>query len=134
MSRTSTYIVIIFIGFGGAIGSIARYGVAQLFPNNSLPFGTILVNILGCFLLAFLSNHTLIKKKLPKYMILAIHTGVIGSFTTFSTFTVESLVLLTDHLLIGVAYMFGSIIFGLIACFIGYLLASRMDSSKETVE
>ncbi len=130
----STYVLIIFIGSGGAIGSLLRYGMAQLFSTDAFPYGTLIANILGCFVLAFLTNYAFIKKNVPNDIKLAINTGIIGSFTTFSTFTVETFTLLTDHLLVGIMYSTLSIVVGLLACFIGYLLANKKSPNKEVIE
>ncbi|MFB1051202.1 fluoride efflux transporter CrcB [Paraliobacillus sp. JSM ZJ581] len=134
MSRTSTYVLVIFIGLGGALGSVLRYTMAHLFSTNIFPYGTLIVNILGCFILAFLSNHAFITKKLPKQVTIAINTGIIGSFTTFSTFTVETLTLITNNLFLGTTYVFASIIVGLLACVVGYLLAKKIPTDKESIQ
>lgn len=134
MSRASTYSLIVFIGLGGAIGATMRYGVALLFAEQSFPYETMIVNILGCFVLGFLSNHGSIKKKLPQPVLLAINTGIIGSFTTFSTFTVETIHLITDQIVAGFIYLFGSIVFGVLGSFAGYFLAKILCKEEEVIQ
>jgi CrcB protein len=69
------------IGLLGALGALLRYYLGLLFAAFSFPWGTLLANYLGCFALGWLS-----RTKVPKW----VGTGLIGSFTTFSTFSVET--------------------------------------------
>ena len=68
---------------GGALGTLARYLVAQASPY---PLGTVIVNVIGCFLLALISGN----KAVPPGAQLALGTGFLGAFTTYTTFMLES--------------------------------------------
>ena len=90
---------IIFVGLGGFAGSIARYLLSRL--NNhldwmSIPFGTLLVNVAGSFLIGILVG---ISEKSPLLTVelrMLLMVGLCGGFTTFSTFSNETLSLITD--------------------------------------
>lgn len=114
------------IGVGGMVGATGRFAVSLFFePSTGFPFATLAVNLIGCFLLSFLLNQTAIKKKLPPMIFLALGTGIIGSFTTFSTFAVETIELWHTHGLIALSYILLSVCGGLACCYGGYKLAIR---------
>ena len=78
----------------GALGALARYGVslaALRWLPPGFPWGTLLVNLAGCFLLGALAELTLDKFSLPIETRVVVGTGFLGAFTTFSTFGVETL-------------------------------------------
>ncbi|MFC6964270.1 fluoride efflux transporter CrcB [Halocatena marina] len=78
------------VGIGGTIGALLRYGVVELVDIESFPLGTFTVNIVGSFVLAVL---TFIGAN--EQMILLLGTGACGSFTTFSTFSFDTVHLWT---------------------------------------
>ncbi len=84
---------ILLVAIGGAVGSIARYLMAsriQTATGWSWPLGTVLVNILGCFLIGILYV-LLVARPDPKHELRALLiTGVMGGFTTFSSFSLET--------------------------------------------
>jgi len=87
------------LGVGGVLGVYGRYGLTQLLQNvlgDGFPIGTLIVNVLGSFLLAFLFVFTLDRLTLSPALRTGILTGGLGAFTTFSTFVVEALVLVED--------------------------------------
>src|SRR5690625_3296386 len=88
------------IGIGGMIGAIGRYSLSIVYENHSygFPYSTLIVNLIGCFLLTFLLNQQKIKQILSPKLLMALSVGVIGSFTTFSTVTVEVINLWQNHL------------------------------------
>lgn len=114
------------IGIGGMVGAIARYSMSILFINNNgFPYATLFTNLIGCFLLSYLAHHHMIRNKLPTEVYKAITVGVIGAFTTFSTFAVETIELLNSHVFVAIAYVAASIGLGLLCCYGGYRLATR---------
>ena len=82
----------ILVGIGGAIGSIFRFELSKLQPVRGLPLGTALVNILGSFAFSLV-----VFAALPNDLYLLIGIGVLGGFTTFSTFCFETFRMLEDH-------------------------------------
>ena len=89
---------LIYIGIGGAIGSILRYtisGIAQKLVNPVFPFGTLMVNLLGSLAIGFLWDafeRTLVPPGVRAFTLI----GLLGAFTTFSTYSLESFTLMRD--------------------------------------
>ena len=88
----------VWIGLGGAVGSIARYQVSRWLnrPGWAMPWGTVAVNLLGSFLIALVVQVALRHEAITPTMRLALTTGVLGGFTTYSTFNEETLRLAHD--------------------------------------
>ncbi|MER2030892.1 MAG: fluoride efflux transporter CrcB [Solibacillus sp.] len=127
----------ILIGIGGAIGAALRYSVSLLLLTNetaAFPFATVAVNLAGCFLLGMLSSGLELKIIAnPEYLV-AFKTGLIGSFTTFSTFSVEVIQLLHHHFYFSaILYIFISAIFGLIFVALGMKIGKSLSERKEPV-
>lgn len=120
------------IGIGGAIGAIGRYGVSFIFTAKDFPFATLCTNLLGCFLLSLLLNHKQIKERLAPALFTSLTTGLIGSFTTFSTFAVETIELWSNNVLLAVLYIFMSIIGGLLFCYLGYQFSIHTRKKAES--
>ena len=82
------------LAVAGALGTLARYGVSRwtyAWLGDGFAFGTLAVNVLGCFLLAFLMQLALTGDLVPRTMRLAFGVGFLGAFTTFSTFGFETM-------------------------------------------
>lgn len=118
------------IGIGGILGANARYLVAAWAAERfgtAFPYGTFIINITGSFALglfmAFLQDRAFIH---PNYR-LFFATGFCGAYTTFSTFTYESLRLWQDgSVLLAFLNMAGSIFVGMLGVFSGFLLGRIM--------
>jgi CrcB protein len=115
---------ILLVGTGGFIGSVARYYVSRLnlqVDFFSIPVGTLLVNILGSFLLGFLTGVAAKTILLNADLRLLLMVGLCGGFTTFSTFSGENLMLMQNGQLLSVLlYTALSIILGFTAIYLGY--------------
>lgn len=119
--------IIIAVGAGGAIGSIGRYAVSVVMEprvgQENRWWATMTVNIAGCLLIGLL--YTLFARKLPSQSLLKLGlvTGLLGGLTTFSTFSLESLILLEEErwMHAGV-YIGGSLLLGLGATLGGVVL------------
>ncbi len=108
------YLVYIFIG--GGLGSIARFGLINLIQRYNpyhLPWGTILTNLLACFLMAFFIIFLAKKTEPIPWMSSFLLIGFCGAFSTFSTFSFESVKLVQDgHVLFALANMLISVALG----------------------
>ena len=90
---------IVYLGLFGGLGCIARYLVSgwtyQLF-GRSLPYGTLVVNLIGTFILGLLMEAALRSSFLSPELRIGLTVGFLGGFTTFSTFSYETLRMLED--------------------------------------
>ena len=114
---------ILLVGLGGGVGSILRY-LLQRVLNVSFPYGTLLVNLLGCLLIGILWG--LFTRHVDEQKRLVFVTGFCGGFTTFSSFTHEGVqMLMENRWLIFLLYIFFSVALGLTATYFGYKLTSQ---------
>ncbi len=121
---------ILLIAVFGIAGTLARYaleGLVQHRSGSSFPFGTLSVNLLGCFLLGligkFALNHAVIS---PDWRI-ALTVGFFGAFTTFSTFSWETVRMLEDgEWMKGLAYVGASVVLGMIVMLVGIRLGDSI--------
>lgn len=125
--------VVLGVMVGGALGALARYAVGLLLRSSlvgaagvAFPLGTLVVNVLGSFLLAFVGGVALRGVISPRALV-SIGTGFLGAFTTFSTFALESDTLLREGLpwwaTLSVA---GNLVLGYLAILAGRGLAARL--------
>lgn len=117
----------VFVGAGGFVGSLARYFVSLAFAAFGLtqfPFGTALVNFVGSFLIG--AALSLGQQKLGTNTYALLVPGLLGGFTTYSAFAGESLLFLQQgRYLAAGAYILGTVAGCLLACWLGFSLASR---------
>lgn len=120
---------LLLIAGAGALGALSRYGVslwALRVLGSRLPWGTLLVNVVGCLLLGFLLEASALLP-LSKEARLALGTGFLGSFTTFSTFGVETLALVEAGDWPGALLNVGlNLVVGLICAAAGVFLARTL--------
>jgi fluoride exporter len=114
---------ILLVGLGGGVGSVARFlcqrSVSAWYPH-AFPFGTLIVNFLGCFLIGFLlgfmEKASIVKPELRLLLV----TGFCGGFTTFSAFAADNIQLLKDgRLIYFMLYTVGSVVLGIFATYVG---------------
>lgn len=118
------------VGVGGAIGSIGRYLAAQYiqsrFVASGFPYGTLIVNISGCFLIGIIFGIASKADLLQEWRLLLV-TGICGGYTTFSAFSYESITLLKNHNLVYFSvYVAASVILGLLATLIPIALFEKL--------
>ena len=116
---------ILFVGVGGFFGSIGRYllsgAVYQMFPNLHFPIGTTVVNILGCFLIGIATALVEVRNLLSPEIRVFLMIGMLGGFTTFSTFGYETIALLRDGAFFtGLANVLIQVIVGISATWLGF--------------
>ncbi|SCM79535.1 putative fluoride ion transporter CrcB [uncultured Pleomorphomonas sp.] len=116
--------LLVFIG--GGIGSALRHGsalAAARWFGTGLPYGTLFVNILGSFVMGVISEYWALKSGLPQPARLFLTTGIIGGFTTFSTFSLDTAVLWErGEGPASLAYVAGSVVLSIGALFAGLAL------------
>ena len=119
---------IFLVGLGGAFGAMARYGVAWLaalfFHQSLLPYDTMIINILGCFLIGLLVGLGQSKWLFSPETYLLLSVGFLGGFTTFSTFAFEAFHLIAEkHLMLAFLDVVFQTFIGIAAVWFGYVLA-----------
>jgi len=117
----------LLIAIGAALGANARYLVGVTAGNRfgaDFPYGTFIVNVVGSFILGFLLTLSTGRLQLSPEVRLLLAVGFLGSFTTFSSYTVESLNLLRDAgLWPGLLNIVGNNLAGLVCALLGAVLA-----------
>ena len=121
---------LLIIALGGALGAVSRFllgnGVSRAL-GSALPYGTFVINIVGCFAMGLLMTIIVDREMLPAAWRLFLCVGFLGGFTTFSSFGYEALMLLTEGRLLAVlAYVGGSGVLGLVAAAAGVLCARAL--------
>jgi CrcB protein len=120
---------ILLIALFGAVGTLARYGlqgVVQIRMASTFPYGTLLINLTGCFLLGLIGQMTLNRVLVPPEWRMAIAVGFFGGYTTFSSFGWETAKMLEDgEWLRATTYVAASVVLGLLLSVAGIRLASR---------
>ena len=111
---------------GGALGSVMRFLVSNWFVNRfgpGFPWGTFTINVSGAFLIGIVLQLAATRAGFSPYLRVFIATGILGGFTTFSTFAYETYALGAAGLTIqSVAYAGGSILTGVAAAYAGIML------------
>ena len=115
------------VAVGGAVGTLARHGIAEALDGDRLfPWPTFLVNVTGSFALGALLAVLLVRDhSAPANRLrLLLGTGFLGGYTTYSALAVETDTLLRgDHVALGLAYAAGSVVAGLVAAYAGVAAA-----------
>lgn len=115
----------ILIALGGALGALGRYWVSGVLNNAEyrLPLGTMTVNVVGSFLMGICFVLILEKAKLSPEMRPLLMTGFMGAFTTFSTFSLETVAMIQEgHMMSALIYILLSLILCLVALYAGLAL------------
>ena len=118
---------LILVALGGALGAVCRYLAGNAISKavgGALPWGTFLINLGGCFAMGLLMTVIVERELLPAAWRLFLCVGLLGGFTTFSSFGYEALMLLAEgNILAAAGYAGGSVVFGLVAAGVGVLAA-----------
>lgn len=126
------------VGIFGVVGALLRYylGISMsMVWHDSFPLATLLINLSGCFLLGWITTHLSRINMFPPSIITGIGTGLIGSFTTFSTFSVETVkLILGSHWGIAILYVLSSLWGGLLASYLGFRLGHALFDKREILE
>jgi CrcB protein len=121
---------LIFIAVGGAVGAVLRYGASlsvYALLGRGFPYGTLFVNVSGSLLMGVLSVLMLERFNIGPEWRAAVLVGVLGSFTTFSTFSIETLNLLEQgDLMRAMANIVLSVLICLVAVWFGVLIGRQI--------
>lgn len=127
IGREPVWDLVAVIAAGGAVGGGARYLVSHAIPHHGFPWATLTENVLGCLLLGVLMVLLLEVWRPRRYARPFLGVGVLGGFTTFSAYTVETHGLLAaGRGPAAMAYMFGSVAAGLLATWVGIAVTRRL--------
>ena len=112
-------IVFLGAGIGGALRHGINVGATRLF-GFGFPYGTLIVNVVGSFAMGLLAGFFAHRAGIPQHVRLFLTTGILGGFTTFSTFSLDAAVLIERHAFgLAAGYLVGSLGAGLAALFFG---------------
>ena len=118
-------ISVAYIALGGAIGSILRYLTSLIFNSffPNFPFGTLFVNLLGSFLIGLIISNLENQNSFDLFIKYFLIIGLLGSFTTFSAFSIEVIQLLNDKkIILCLLYIFLSIFLSILGAGLGYFI------------
>jgi CrcB protein len=122
--------VIVGVALGGAIGASARWLVDRLIESRSesvFPWSTFAINVTGCFLIGLVIEQLVDRHHVPAWLRIGLVVGVLGGYTTFSTFAQEDFSLLESHDVgVALAYTAGSVLLGILAVYAGTLLGRSL--------
>jgi len=120
--------LIVFIGAG--IGGMLRQGInvaALKWAGNGFPWGTLVINILGSFVMGLVAEYWALKSGLPQTTRLFLTTGILGGFTTFSAFSLDTALLYErGETLAAAGYAIGSVVLSVGALFGGLAIIRHL--------
>lgn len=121
-------LAIVLVGVGGFLGSVLRYLVGgwvhRALDNPWFPYGTLFVNLIGCLVIGFLGGLTENRQVFNPEARLFLFLGVLGGFTTFSSFAYETSALLHDGQFVAASTNVGlQVMLGLVAVWTGNFLS-----------
>ena len=121
---------LVFIAFGGAFGAVLRYAASNsvyALLGRGFPYGTLFVNVAGSLLIGMLSILMLERMSIGPEWRAAVLVGVLGSFTTFSTFSLETLNLLEQgEITAALLNMVASVLLCLMAVWLGVIIGRQL--------
>jgi fluoride exporter len=122
--------VLLYIGSGSFVGGVARFLTSRYIQNtviSAFPFGTFIVNLLGCFLIGMFYGMSERGNFLSVETRMFLTVGFCGGFTTFSTFSGENVAMLRDGNILFVAlYTSGSVFLGILATYLGNVIIKSL--------
>ncbi len=122
----------LYVAIFGALGAAARYWISNILESGLFPYNTLLINIIGCFLLAVIFRYLATFSMFSNTLITGIGTGFIGSFTTFSAFSVQTASLILDkHYIIAGGYTLSSFIGGFLSAALGLYVSNKLIARRE---
>jgi CrcB protein len=135
---TMTFLTCLIVMLGGAIGTLARYTVSVLAApiSRDLPWGTIIINITGSFLIGFFGTMTLASGRFPasENMRLFVMVGFCGGYTTFSSFSLQTLDLMRNGAVVRAGInMIVSVVLCILAVSLGHFISTQMNGGARQI-
>lgn len=122
---------LLWVGLGGFLGANARYFLGRAILERAgagFPWGTLAVNLTGAFLIGLIAEWLVLRQDTPDAWRLFLVVGVLGGYTTFSSYSLEIVALLRhEKVLRAMAYLLVSNVAGIALCFLGVALAKRVS-------
>ena len=117
----------LIVAAGGALGAVARYGVGRLLPASGWPWGTMAVNVVGGLAMGLLTGWLAFRSgAVGETVRLFAAVGVLGGFTTFSAFSLETALMIERReFALASGYVAASVVLSIAALFLGLMLARR---------
>ena len=116
---------ILYIALGGGLGAVLRFLLTEYVNNNItnlIPLGTLSVNVLGCFVVGCIAGF-FASKSSPMYFFFVV--GFLGSFTTMSAFSMQTIELFNSNILSSITYVILTFSFTIVATYIGLTVFSK---------
>jgi CrcB protein len=130
--------VYIIVGIAAVVGALLRYWIGLAvgqWAHPDFPLATLMINLIGSFALAWLTTYVFKRKLLHSYLAAALGTGFVGAFTTFSTFSVETVNLIqASRWGAAILYIMLSLWGGLAMSYLGFHLGNHVYGSKRQME
>jgi CrcB protein len=118
------------VALGGALGALGRYGLDRLIERRSVsvfPWSTFTINVTGCLLIGAVVAALVDRHQSPAWLRVGLTVGVLGGYTTFSTFGQETLGLLeADRVTVAALYSLGSLALGVLAVYVGTIVGRSL--------
>ena len=125
--------VYVAVALGSALGGLARFLMTNAIPSEDFPWGTVVVNITGSFIIGFFATLTAVEGRLPASAELRVFlmAGLCGGYTTFSAFSLQTLDLIReDQWLAAGGNVVGSVVLCFLAVWLGHIAAGALSPAN----
>ena len=122
-----------YVAFGSAVGGVSRYALSSFIQQRAgtFPVGTLIVNITGSLILGFLMRYALGSTSVSAETRALLTTGFCGGYTTFSTFSYETIALIQDgDYRRAATYVVASVVLSIVATFLGIFVAGELLAAR----
>lgn len=118
--------VLLYVAVGGALGAVLRYLIGNWLSTEQMPWGTLTVNLVGSLLLGALMGAAASSEAISKEMVMFLGVGVLGAFTTLSTFSVDTINLWKDgRISTALLYAISTSVLGPLLALLGWIAAEQ---------